>query len=252
MSSAPEADVEREAESDPSEERGFVAEDARFEGDLGVLPIDTRRTLVQLLHGPFVDGRRQPKLWQVLMRDEAILRSRLHELFLELVIDHEQKVAFNRQVVADGLDAPVLLRRASFTFLESALILYLRQQLTLADTQGDRAVVSLTEMLEHLRAYERDKNVDRSRFGRQMEIAVEKAKKLNLLRLLRGTGDRFEVSPTLKLLFPAEEIRALTAAYQASALAATIVAKADSGTAGGMAVDGADNDASSVDEESEQ
>jgi Domain of unknown function (DUF4194) len=188
-----------------------------FAGDTGQLALETRRTLVQLLLGPSVDGQRQSKLWPVLLRDEALLRSRLHDLFLELVVDREQKVAFTRQVVADNLDAPVLLRRASLTFLESALVLFLRQRLTHADTQGERAVVSKTEVVEHLRVFERDKNVDHARFERQMENALEKAKKLSLLHKLRGGDERFEISPTLKLLFPAEEIQALAQSYMASA-----------------------------------
>jgi hypothetical protein len=192
-----------------------------FANDSGTLLIATRRVLVQLLQGPAVDGRRQTKLWPILLRDESVLRSRLHELFLELVIDHDQKVAFTRQVVAESIDAPILLRRATLTFLESALILFLRQRITHAEAQGERAVVAKDEMLEHLQVYERDKNVDRARFERQMESAVEKAKKLSLLHKIRGSEDRFEVSPTLKLLFPAEEIIALTHTYEAIAQAAS-------------------------------
>lgn len=186
-----------------------------FNGDVGKLPLDTRRVFVQLLQGPAVDGRRQTKLWPILMRDEAVLRSRLHDLFLELVIDPDQQVAFTRQVVAESIDAPVLLRRATLTFLESALLIFLRQRLTHAEAQGERAVVSSDEIVEHLLVYERDENVDHSRFERQTQGAIEKGKKLSLLHKIRGAEDRFEVSPTLKLLFPAEEILALTKTYQA-------------------------------------
>lgn len=195
-------------------------ESSTFPGDQGELRLDTRRVLVQLLQGPAVDGHRQTKLWPVLLRDERVLRIRLHDLFLELVIDHDQKVAFTRQVVEESIDAPVLLRKATLTFLQSALILYLRQRLTQAETQGERAVVARTEMVEHLRVYERDRNVDHARFAQQMDKAVEKAKELSLLHKLRGGEDRFEVSPTLKLLFPAEEIIALAKTYQAIAEAA--------------------------------
>lgn len=34
--------------------------------------------------------------------------------------------------------------------------------------------------------------------------AVDKAKKLSLLQFIRGSGERYEVSPTLKLLFSAD------------------------------------------------
>jgi hypothetical protein len=188
-----------------------------FAGDQGQLRIETRRVLVQLLLGPSVDARRQSRLWPVLLRDQGILRSRLHEMFLELVVDAEQQVAFTRQVVAEDIDAPILLRKANLTFLESALILFLRHRLTQADTAGERAVVSLHEMLEHLSVFERTSNADRARFEKQKVNAVEKAKKLSLVRSLPGAEKRFEVAPTLKLLFPAEAIQELTRTYEALA-----------------------------------
>ncbi len=215
-------------------------EGSLFADDHGTLPLDTRRALVQLLLGPMVDGRRQPRLWQVVLRDEAALRQHLHNLFLALVVDHDQKVAFTRQVIADGLEAPILLRRMSLTFLESALMLFLRQCLTQADAHGERAVVSRTEMGEHLRVYERDRNVDQVRFDRQMEKAIEKAKRLGLLQGLRGGEGRFEVSPTLKLLFPAEDILALTETYR------TLI---DGGHAGAGDADGGDGEEDSGAEE---
>ena len=186
---------------------------AIFHGDTGHLPLDVRRAMVQLLLGPSLDSHRQSKLWPVLVRHEQVVRSRLHELFLELVIDHEQGVAFTRQVVSDVTELPILLRKSKLTFIETALLLYLRARLTQADAQGERAVVSLNEMLEHLAVFERVSNQDRSRFRRQTEIAVEKVKKSSLLRLVHGTGNRFEVAPTLKLLFSADEINQLMRHY---------------------------------------
>lgn len=191
-----------------------------FPGDRGTLSVETRRTLVQLLQGPSVDGRRQSKLWQVVLRDEAALRQHLHNLFLELVVDYDQTVAFTRQANTEELDAPILLRRASLTFLQSALVLFIRQRLTQADAQGERAVVSKAEMFEHLKVYERDRNVNHARFDKQMDNAVEKAKELNLLHKIRGGEERFEVSPTLKLLFSAEDIEALAGTYRAITAAA--------------------------------
>jgi len=198
-----------------------------FAGDQGQLRIETRRVLVQLLLGPSVDARRQSRLWPVLLRDQAILRSRLHEMFLELVVDVEQQVAFTRQAVAEDIDAPILLRKANLTFLESALILFLRHRLTQADTAGERAVVSLDEMLEHLSVFERTSNADRARFEKQKANAVEKAKKLSLVRSLPGAEKRFEVAPTLKLLFPAEAIQELTRTYQALARGELVQVEAD-------------------------
>lgn len=185
-----------------------------FLGDTGALRLDTRRVIVQLLLGPALDAQRQSKLWPVLVRDEAAVRSRLHELFLDLVIDRDQEVAFTRQVSSAELDLPVLLRRTPLTLLDSALLLFLRQRLTESDTQLERAVVSTQEMAEHLSMFQREAATDHVRFSKQVQHAVDNAVKYSLLRKLRNTEERFEVAPTLKLLFSAEEILALGKSYR--------------------------------------
>lgn len=97
-------DFEEPADEDLNENA-----DATFPGDRGTLAVPTRRALVQLLGGPSIDGSRQAKLWETVLKDETALRSQLHNLFLDLVLDHDHKVAFTRKVVAEGLDLPTLL-----------------------------------------------------------------------------------------------------------------------------------------------
>lgn len=190
-----------------------------YRGDTGRLPLDTRRVLVHLLAGPFLDGRRHSEQWAVLLRDEAVIRSRLCELFLELVVDRDLQVAFTRQAETGDLDAPVLLRRVPLTFLESALLLHLRQLVAQADARGERAVVSAEELRDHLAVYERALSTDRAGFVKRVEACIEKMKKNNILRKLRAGEDRFEISPALKIVFSAEQVARLTRVYQEAARA---------------------------------
>jgi hypothetical protein len=185
-----------------------------FSGDTGELPLDTRRALVQLLSGPSLDGRRHSKLWSILLRDEDIVRRRLADLFLELIIDRDLRVAFTRQADTGDLEVPRLLRRAQLTFMDSILLLYLRRQLTQAESHAERAVVSKDEIVEHLSLYEKSGSTDRAGFAKRVHASIEKIKKHNILQKIRAGNDRFEISPTLKLLFSAEEIQALTTLYQ--------------------------------------
>ncbi|MCL2021106.1 MAG: DUF4194 domain-containing protein [Betaproteobacteria bacterium] len=185
-----------------------------FSGDTGELPLDSRRALVQLLSGPSLDGRRHSKLWPILIRDEEIIRRRLAELFLELVIDRDLQVAFTRQADTDDLEVPLLLRRAQLTFIDSILLLHLRQLLTQAESHGERAVASIDEIIEYLSLYGRSSNTDHAGFDKRVRASIEKIKKHSILQKIRSADDRFEISPTLKLLFSAEEIQALTLLYQ--------------------------------------
>lgn len=186
---------------------------ALYDGDSGELSLDVRRVLVQLLAGPSLDKQRHSRLWPVLIRNEEAIRGRLSELFLQLVIDHDLKVAFTRQADTGELDVPFLLRRARLTFVDSILLLHLRSRLTQAETHGDRAIVSTGEIVDFLKVYEQDGNTDRALFEKRAHRSIEKIKKHSILRKLRSDDGCYEISPTLKLLFSAEEIQTLTETY---------------------------------------
>jgi len=194
-------------------ERERVPGEALYPGDLGQLPLEARRLLVQLLSGPSLDGRRHGRLWPAMLRYQESIRSRLADLFLELVLDVDDQIAFVRQADTGEIEASILLRRTRLTFLDSALLLYLRQLLADADLRGERAVVSTPEMEEQLRLYEQNLNTDHAGFEKRIHNAIDKAKKNSLLGTIRGSDDRYEISPTLKLLFSAEQIAALTRSY---------------------------------------
>ena len=88
-----------------------------WRGDAGELPDRTRRVLLRLVRGPYLSGAREAQLWAVLLTDEAVIRSRLADLFLELVIDRDNEFAFVRNAPAD--DAPNAVRSESLTDLQS-------------------------------------------------------------------------------------------------------------------------------------
>jgi hypothetical protein len=198
----------------PPAENTPVGAAALFSGDTGELPLDTRRVLVQLLAGPSLDARRHQKLWPVLVRDEAVIRRRLSELFLELAMDLDLQVAFTRQASGEGLEVPVLLRRAQLTFIDSILLLYLRQRLSQADARGERAVIDMDEITDNVILFERAVSTDHAGFIKRVHASIEKLKKHSILQKIRSSDDRFEISPTLKLLFSAGEIQELNRLYQ--------------------------------------
>jgi len=185
-----------------------------FAGDTGTLPFDARRALCQLLAGPSIDAQRHGALWPALLRHEEDVRRVLCELFLTLVIDREGGVAFTRQADTAELESPTLLRSAPLTFLESVLLLFLRQRLAEADTRGERAVVEDAQLIEAVSIYQRQLSTDRAGFDRRVLAAIAKLRDNQLLSRLRGSEDRYEVSPVLKLLFSAEEVQALSQAYR--------------------------------------
>jgi hypothetical protein len=68
-------------------------------------------------------------------------------------------------------------------------------------------------MMAHMQLYERQLNTDPAGFERRARAAIEKVKKNSLIGAIRNSEGRFEISPTLGLLFSAEQVAQLTRIY---------------------------------------
>ena len=188
-----------------------------WRGDRGVLGEQSRRAMLQLVTGPYLSGVKAPALWSALLGDENAIRSRLHELFLELVLDRVGEFAFVRNVSTTELKVPNAVRTAPLSFLDTAMLLVLRQMLLTGEGEG-RVIVGREEVFEQLRVY-RTVERDESDFGRRLNASWLNMK--NKLRVIHQAGaeDRAEISPVLRLIVDAEQIQAVGAEYQRIAAA---------------------------------
>lgn len=184
-----------------------------WRGDEGGLKLDARRALVQLLKGPVLDGMRMPVIWKALLESEDLIRSRLNDLFLDLVLDREQLFAFTRQADTDPVKAPILLKRKPLNYIETYLFLFLRLKLSAAEGRGERAVIYLDEIREHL-ADIAGRSRDAVGFERHIAGAVTKADHFGVLRRLKSGEDAFEISPVLKMLMTAELVEQVKGYYE--------------------------------------
>ena len=93
-------------------------------GDHGTLPAAARLALARLVRGPYLAAEPEPDTWRALLAHEDVVRERLADQYLDLVVDGDAQVAFVRDVPA--ADAPQVVREVTLTFLDTALLLHLR------------------------------------------------------------------------------------------------------------------------------
>ena len=176
--------------------------------DPGELDPGTRRLLLKLLNGPYVRAEEHAKLWAALERNEPVVRSRLADLYLELVIDRDSGVAFVRNLAVD--DAPKVVRRQPLTLLDTVLVLYLRRLLLAGQGRGGRVFVGRDEIEDQLRGFLASDSTDKK--AQEAKVARSIAKMTDNSILLRAeVDDRWEISPVLRLVFGAEEVATVTA-----------------------------------------
>ncbi len=184
---------------------------ALWPGDTGSMRAPSRRALVQLLRGPYLSADRHGNLWGALLNDEAPIRSRLADLYLDLVVDTEAQVAFVRNVDSVAADAPRVVRSASLTFMDTAMLLHLRHQL-LSAGGTERVIVGQDEVTDQLGVYRDGDNADPAGYAKRINASWTKLVKYGILATTSTEG-RFEISPVLRLVFGAEQIAAVQAEY---------------------------------------
>lgn len=224
-----ESDVEHQVDGAPDTleelDESMVAVDALVEleepapgllwrGDRGQLSDPSRRALLELIQGPYLSGAHKPQLWTALMTDTELIRSRLHELFLDLVVDPVDEFAFVRTARTDEVKVPVAVRTATLTFMDTLMLLVLRQTLLAAHGE-QRVIVGRDEIYDQLQAYRRTR--DETDYEKRMNASWTKL--MNKLGLIHkaGADDRVEISPVVKFIVDADRVEALTAEYRNAA-----------------------------------
>jgi hypothetical protein len=97
-----------------------------FPGDQGRLAAEARKVLVDLLRRRVIRADQQPDRWQALINHQQVIESRLHELFVRLIVDHDRGLAYKQQIRSTVSDIPVLLRDEQFNRVETVILVHLR------------------------------------------------------------------------------------------------------------------------------
>ncbi|GAB3768979.1 DUF4194 domain-containing protein [Microlunatus parietis] len=184
-----------------------------FDGDTGTLRLITRRALVLLLKRTHVAAYRHQREYQAIVEDQDELRSRLNDMFLELVIDPVNEVAYKRQAGQElGRAFPTLLINRSYTRDEIAVLLRIRDAHHRAKRDGEEgAYVERAELLETLQYIRPADTKDQVRAD---AVAVRAIERLTEDRFLQVTEDpdRLRISPVIETLLTVEQLQAFTEA----------------------------------------
>lgn len=182
-----------------------------YEGDEGTLTLVERRALVELLRHQVLTVQRHPREFATLAGpSRRLLSSRLHDLFLELVIDDERGVAYKTQIRGEGGGAfPALLRDTSYSREATVLMVHLRQRHLAERSAGSaRVFVDLQECLDA---------VERFRPAHASDVSGDLARAHGAVESLRAAGvlvsgaeeERFEITDVIEVILPLPRLEEL-------------------------------------------
>lgn len=183
---------------------------AMFEGDTSTLFPEARQCLHLLLKKRYLSADRQPVEWELLMANENLIRSRMHDLFLELHIDLEQRIAFKRSVTTEtGVALPSLLRNFSYTKEETIILMALRQRYFASRQEGDDVVfIDRAALLDEVADRRPDTATNRAMDEKRANNAIDALIKATILRETNDP-ERLQILGVIEVLLPIEKLREL-------------------------------------------
>lgn len=179
-----------------------------FAGDAGTLDADVRRVLVQLLRRKFLLAEKHPAQWRTLLDNQQIIESRMHDLFVRLVVDHDRGVAYKQQVRSVELDVPILLKDDPYNRAETLVLVHLRTVFQRERGTGETSArLDIEELEQTVLTYfdPHDHNLAR----RQQEVRNAVQRLITEGLLAEESAGRYRITPMVEVVLSTEKLAEL-------------------------------------------
>lgn len=182
--------------------------DALFPGDRGILDADVRRVLVRILQRRFLLAENSPAEWKLLLEHQQMIESRLNDLFVRLVVDHDRGVAYKEQVRSDEVEVPILLKDEAYSRAETLVLVYLRTVFQRETTAGaPSARVDVEEVEQTVLTYFAESDGTRASQQRAVRTAIARLDREGIIE--EESEGRFRIGPLIEIVLSAEVLREL-------------------------------------------
>ena len=182
--------------------------DELYAGDRGVLEPEVRHVLVRLLQRRFLLADRNAAQWKVLLDNQQIIESRLGDLYVRLVVDHDRGVAYKTQVRSDELEVPILLKDESYTRVETLVLINLRTVFQRERTAGESSArVDVEEIEQTVLTYFTDADGDVARRQRAIRNALARLRAEGVVE--EESEGRYRISPLVEIVLSLERLQEL-------------------------------------------
>ncbi|WP_280462382.1 DUF4194 domain-containing protein [Nocardia carnea] len=180
-----------------------------FAGDRGTLDAEVRRVLVRLLQRRFLSADKYPAQWRTLLENQQLIESRLHDLFVRLVVDHDRGIAYKQQVRSAELDVPILLRDDPYNRAETLVLVHLRTVFQQERVAGEASArVDIEELEQTVLTYFDPDDTNMARGQQEIRSAVTRLAKEGLIE--EETAGRYRITPLVEVVMSTEKLSELS------------------------------------------
>ena len=182
--------------------------DELFPGDRGTLDSEVRRVLVHVLQRRFLSAEGNRAEWELLLAHQQIIESRMHDLYLRLVVDLNRGLAYKQQVRSDEFEVPVLLKDQPYTRIETLVLVHLRTVFQRESAAGDATPrLDIEDVEQTVLSYLTDADGSPARQQKAIRAALDRLDREGVID--EETSGRYRISPLIEVVLSAAKLAEL-------------------------------------------
>lgn len=183
--------------------------DELFPGDRGTLDPDVRRVLVHVLQRRFLSADNRAE-WALLLEHQQLIESRMHDMYLRLVVDLGRGLAYKQQVRSDEFEVPILLKDAPYNRTETLVLVHLRTVFQRESAAGEPAPrIDIEDIEQTVLSYLTDADGSTARQQKAIRAALDRLDREGVID--EETLGRYRISPLVEVVLSAEKLAELRA-----------------------------------------
>ncbi|MBF6072808.1 DUF4194 domain-containing protein [Nocardia farcinica] len=180
-----------------------------FAGDAGTLDAEVRRVLVRLLQNRFLLAEKNSSQWRTLLENQQIIESRLHDLFVRLVVDHDRGIAYKQQVRSAELEVPILLKDDPYSRAETLVLVHLRTVFQQERVAGETSArVDIEELEQTVLTYFDPADTNMAKGQQEIRSAVARLAREGFME--EETAGRYRITPLVEVVMSTEKLSELS------------------------------------------
>lgn len=184
--------------------------DELFPGDRGTLDAEVRRVIVHVLQRRFISAEGNRAEWKLLLEHQQLIESRMHDLYLRLVVDLNRGLAYKQQVRSDEFEVPVLLKDQPYNRIETLVLVHLRTVFQRESAAGDATPrLDIEDVEQTVLSYLTDADGSPARQQKAVRAALDRLDREGVID--EETSGRYRIRPLVEVVLSAPKLAELRA-----------------------------------------
>ncbi|WP_239372911.1 DUF4194 domain-containing protein [Snodgrassella gandavensis] len=181
------------------------------------LPIEARHALVALLKHGVILAAQKNNIFTSICHYKVQIETHLANIYLKLILDQPYGIAYVAQMneaIEENDEIPLLINKRQLTVHDTLILLVLRKYFQEREAIGESKIIISFEHIEELLTPFSSLTNHSTLEKKALNAALSRMKERHILANVRGSEDRYEITPIIRYIVNASFLENMLTEYR--------------------------------------